>query len=121
MCSLVVAAVPCMYVCIHAVQTLTHSPCVPCPLSHTLSCLRAAATVLPLILYDPRWQVDLSDPTADPGDVMASDRDGHGPFSWSFCGRNGDCFARVDPTQTCVWIVCLLVFGCALLQAALKG
>jgi hypothetical protein len=33
-----------------------------------------------------------------------------GVFGWSFCS-GPDCYARVDPTQTCVFFVCLLVFG----------
>jgi multisubunit Na+/H+ antiporter MnhB subunit len=63
------------------------------------------ATVLPLLLYDPRWQPIFA---TDPGSVMAAK--GEGVFSWTFCSGDG-CYARVDPTQTCVWIVCVLVFG----------
>ena len=33
-----------------------------------------------------------------------------GVFGWSFCS-GPDCYARVDPTQTCVFFVCLVVFG----------
>jgi hypothetical protein len=63
------------------------------------------ANMLPLLLYDPRWQINGG---TQPGDVLAAA--GSGVFEWTFCS-GGHCYARVDPTQTCVWIVCVLVFG----------
>ena len=63
------------------------------------------ATVLPLILYDPRWQINGG---TDPSRVYAAASEG--VFAWTFCNGE-DCFARVDPTQTCVFIVCAIVFG----------
>ena len=63
------------------------------------------ATILPLVLYDPRWQINAG---TDPGAVMAAMQ--QGVFGWSFCS-GPDCYARVDPTQTCVFFVCLVVFG----------
>ena len=60
------------------------------------------AFLLPLLLYDPRWQINGG---AEPSAVMASTRGG--VFAWSW----NSSLSTSDPTQMTVWMVCLLVYG----------
>ena len=74
-----------------------------------------AASILPVILYDPRWQIAGG---ADPMDLLAvaplAQPDGTSPFVWSFCpSAQEGCGDLYNPTQALVFISCLLCFGVA--------
>ena len=60
------------------------------------------AFLMPIILYDPRWQIESG---VDPSQVMAVA--GGGILEWSFDATND----YIHPTHMCVWIGCLICFG----------
>ena len=58
------------------------------------------AVVLPLVLFDPRWQINSG---TDPGQVLlAVDT---GPFGWSW----NSAVADSEPVHASTWIVCIVI------------